>query len=72
MLVGSGAREKEAAPRTDSSATAAPSPPSAAPCMVRQRDGETIEHCMQMFHGKGDGYSTHPEIGTSKRNLLIP
>lgn len=34
VLLASGAREKEAAQRTDSSATAAPSPPSAVPCTV--------------------------------------
>lgn len=34
VLLASGAREKEVAQRTDSSATAAPSPPSAVPCTV--------------------------------------
>lgn len=72
VLLASGAREKEVAQRTDSSATAAPPLLQLCHARSRQRDGETIEHSMQRFHGKEDGYSKYPEIGTSKRNLLIP
>lgn len=72
VLLASGAREKEVSPRTDSSALQPL--PLLQLCHVRssQRDSETIEHSIQRFHGNEDGYSKPPEIGTSKRNLLIP